>query len=210
MTHAAPIPDERDPQAVGLVWIDERRAAIVRWDEEPTLEWIESGVPARLKPVGSIRRGPARPFGGGRVGGQGNQNRHFDMLRRFYVGVADRLADLERVEVIGRGGPEVEFAQLLERLSGRSRHGLIVSTESLRRRPSERQLAARLRKLVGRTLPRRTRGPYRPLPAPVKASGAVRPMTRADFPNRRPRRLPERREIDLEVEMMLAGEEPMR
>lgn len=203
MTDAA-----HDPEDVALVWIDGRNAVIVRWDDEPVLEWIESGVPARRKAVGSVRRGPARPAGSGRVGGHGNVNRHRDRMRDFYSEVADKLADLKHVEVIGRGLPHQEFAELLTRLGQKTNDGLTVSTESLERRPSERQLAARLRRLTGTSLPRRAAGPYRPEPPATLASGRVKSPGREDLPKQKPRHLPERDEIDLEVEMMLADDEP--
>ena len=102
-----------------------------------------------------------------------------------------------------------EFADLLQQLSQKANDGLTVSVRPLARRPSERQLAARLRKLAGRGLPRRTAGPYQPPSTDREASGRPRQRTRDDFRNRRPRHLPERAEIDLEVEMMLAGDHPV-
>ncbi|HET8777178.1 MAG TPA: hypothetical protein VFN76_05920 [Candidatus Limnocylindria bacterium] len=197
------------PDDVGVIWIDSRRAAIVRWDDEPVLEWIESGVPQRRKAVGSVRRGPVRPFGGGRVGGHGTENRHLGEMRRYFSEVAEKVADLSHVEVSGRGPAHQEFADLLERLAEKANDGLTVSVRSLARRPSERQLAARLRKLVGRELPRRTAGPYQPPSTDREASGRRRQPTRDDFRNRRPRHLPAREEIDLEIEMMLAGDHPV-
>ncbi len=196
----------RPPEDVGLVWIDAQRAVVVRWDGEPVAEWIESGVPVRRKSVGSVRRGPARPSGGGRVGGHGTENRHLDRMRRYFSDVADKLADLEHVEVIGRGPAHGEFAALLNGLAEKSGNDLSVATESLSRRPTERQLAARLRRLSGRSLPRQTSGPYRPVPPPTLASGRARPKGRDDLRNQKPRHLPEREEIELEVEMMLADD----
>lgn len=197
------------PEDVGLVWIDARHAAIVRWEDEPVIEWVESDVPARRKAVGSVRRGPARPAGGGRVGGHGTAGKHREAMNRYFTEVADRLADLDHVEVIGRGEPHEQFAALLARLTAMTPDPLSVTTQSLDRRPSERQLAARLRRLTGRQLPRRMSGPYRPEPPPRKASGRIRPPSREDLPIQKPRHLPEREEIDLEVEMMLAGDEPV-
>lgn len=194
---------------IGLVWIDARRAVIVRWQDEPVLEWVESGVPPRRKAVGSVRRGPARPSGGGRVGGHGTEERHRGQMRRFFADVAEKLADLDHVQVIGRGLPHKEFAELLARLAATTQDGLTITTESLARRPSERQLAARLRRLTGKSQPRREHGPYRPASVPALASGRPRPQGREDLANRRPRHLPEREAIDLEVEMMLAGDDPM-
>ena len=197
------------PDEVGVIWIDARHAAVVRWDDEPVLEWIESGVPQRRKAVGAVRRGPARPYGGGRVGGHGTENRHLGEMRRYFSDVAEKVADLSHVEISGRGQAHQEFADLLQRLAEKANDGLTVSVRPLARRPSERQLAARLRQLAGRQLPRRTAGPYQPPPTDRDASGRVRRKTRDDLRNRRPRHLPEHGEIDLEVEMMLAGDHPV-
>ncbi len=207
---AATADETISPEDVGLVWVDARNAVLARWDGgEPTLEMIQSGVPRRRKAAGSVRRGPARPFGGGRVGGHGTENRRRTNMRRYFSEVAEKLADLDHVEVIGRGLPHQKFAELLSRLAEKHNNGLTVETQALTRRPSERQLAARLRSLVGRPLPRRTSGPYQPLPPPTQASGRIKPPSREDLPKQKPRHLPERKEIDLEVEMMLAGDEPM-
>ena len=205
----APQDSTGSPDDVAVVWVDARHAAIVRWEDEPVVEWIESGVPRRRKAAGSVRRGPARPEGGGRVGGPGTEQRHREAMRRFFSDVADRLAHLDHVEVLGRGEPHREFGELLNRLADRMRDGLTVTTRSLARRPSERQLAARLRRLTDRSLPRRASGPYRPEPPATQASGRVRRPLREDLPNQKPRHLPERQEIDQEVEMMLAGDHPI-
>lgn len=195
-------------EEVGLVWIDARRAAVVTWADEPVLHWIESNVPVQRKAVGSVRRGPARPAGGGRVGGHGTENRYVDEMRRYLGDVADSVADLDRVEVAGRGPVHERFADLLGRLAAKTAAGPSITVRALSRRPSERQLVARLRKLTGRELPRTAAGPYRLLPAPRTPSGRVRTETRDDLPNQKPRHLPEREAIDEEVEMILAGDQP--
>ncbi|MEO8511893.1 MAG: hypothetical protein ABI534_11725, partial [Chloroflexota bacterium] len=83
-----------------------------------------------------------------------------------------------------------------------------VTTQTVSRRPSERQLMARFRRLIGRELPRRTRGPFGgPEPVPTDASGRVRAPTAAERRrNPKPRHLPERDHIEHEIEMMLADE----
>jgi hypothetical protein len=198
------------PEEVGLIWIDARHAAVVTWDGEPVVRWIDSDVPVRRKAAGSVRRGPARPAGGGRVGGHGTESRYLEELRRYLAEVAERVAGLELVEVSGRGPVHEQLADLLRRLSERTDDGLSVTVLSLARRPSEGQLAARLRKLADRELPRISNGPYRPVPVERTASGRVRTPTRDDLPNQKARHLPEREEIDQEVEMMLADDEGAR
>jgi hypothetical protein len=49
-----------DPERAGLVWIDAQRAVIVRWEDEPTLETLKSGVLPKRRATGSVRRGPAQ------------------------------------------------------------------------------------------------------------------------------------------------------
>lgn len=196
-----------DPERAGLVWIDQQRAVIVRWDDEPVLERLESGVPPRRRAAGSVRRGPARPHGGGRVAGRGTEGRHLELTQRFFGEVAERLADLEVVEVSGRGQVHEQFAGMLQRLVASGDGEPEVTTRSLSRRPSDRQLAARLRKIVGEQLPRRGSGaPYRPLDPARDASGRVSAPSRADLRNPTPRHLPEREHIDHEIEMMLADD----
>lgn len=194
----------RDPELVGLAWIGADRAVVVRWSDEPVVEHLESAVPPKRRGVGSVRRGPARPFGGGRVPGHGTEEQHEQESRRFLSDVVDRLAGLEAVEVVGRSGHPERLADLLRRVAARRDANAAVTTRSLSRRPSDNQLKARLRKLVGEELPRRNVGRYR-LPAPEPATRTGRPLRpAAGRRTLRPPRLPERREIEQEIEAMLA------
>lgn len=195
------IPD-LDPEGTGLVWMDADRATIVRWDGEPIVEHIESDVPPNRPTAGSVRRGPARPSGGGRVGGHGSEGRHLEEMGRYLSELADKLADLDAVEVSGRGGAHEQLAELLERLARRSGESFRVTTRRTSSPPTDRQLMARLRELVGMDLPRRPVGSY-PGSGPVPAD---RDPTRQR--QQRRRHLPEQREIAFEVEMMLSGEQP--
>jgi hypothetical protein len=209
MNSATPASERPDPEQAGLVWMDTQRAMIALWNgEEPTVEWLASGVPPRRKAVGSVRRGPVRPEGGGRVGGEGTETRHLELLQQYLGELTERLADLDAIEVIGRGHAHERLAELLRTLSASGADDVTVTTQTVSRRPSERQLMARFRKLVGRELPRRTRGPYGgPAAPPTDASGRVRTPTAAERRrNPKPRHLPEREHIDHEIEMMLADE----
>ncbi|MGH2446561.1 MAG: hypothetical protein ACRDGD_11075 [Candidatus Limnocylindria bacterium] len=199
-----------DPERAGLVWIDAQRAVITRWQDEPVLERLESGVPPRRRAMGSVRRGPARPEGGGRVGGQGTEGRHVELTRRFFGEVAERVAELDFIEVSGRAQVHERFAEVLRRLVERGDGVPEVTTRSLSRRPSDRQMAARLRKIVGEQLPRHQSGPFRPLPLERTASGRVREPGRSGFRNPTRRHLPEREHIDREIEMMLEDDLPGR
>jgi hypothetical protein len=196
-----------DPERVGLVWLDAERAMIARWRGAPVVERLESGVPPRRAAVGSVRRGPARPAGGGRVPGHGTKGRHRELLRRYFADLAVHLADLDIVEVAGRGQAYEQLADLLRRLAARREGDVDVTTRAAARRPTERQVMARLREMVGAPLPRRTRGPYRATgPQPTGASGSPAPSPNGGSRSQDPRHLPERREIDLEIEMLLADD----
>ena len=196
-----------DPERIGSIWVDAERAMIARWRGKPVVERLESGVPPKRPAVGSVRRGPARPAGGGRVPGHGTEGRHRELLRRYLADLAGRLGDLDVVEVAGRGLLQEQFADLLRRLATRSDGEIVVTTRRASRRPSERQLAARLREVLGAQLPRRTLGSHRWTGSQLTAaSGRLMPTDSGEQHKSKPRHLPERREIELEVEMMLADE----
>ena len=195
---------ERPPDRVGLVWISTQRAVIVRWDGEPIVEHLESGVTPKRRAVGSVRRGPARPEGGGRVGGHGTESRHDEQLRQFLSDIASRLAGLDVVEVAGRGTVPDRFAEFLRRESARRNETMEVTARALARRPSDPQLTARFRRLADRELPRKTVGRYR-LPAQGPTTRTGRPLQpAAGRRTLRPPREPEWRDIDEQLEAMLA------
>jgi hypothetical protein len=195
---------EIDPERVGVVWIGTDQAVIVRWSGGPVVEHIESGVTPRRRAVGSVRRGPARPEGGGRVPGHGTKTKHEEELRRFLAEVSARLDGLEVVEVAGRGAVPQRFAESLRRDASRRRAELDVSHRALSRRPSDAQLLARFRRLADRELPRRHVGRYR-LPPVGPTSRTGRPLRpAAGRRTLRPARAPEWREIDEELEAILS------
>lgn len=206
-TYATPV---IDPERVAVVWIDAVGAAIATWGEEPdpTIEHLESGVTPRRRAVGSVRRGPARPSGGGYVAGHGTERKHQRELSEFFTEVAARLGNLDTIEVVGRGYPHQWLAELLRRMAARRNETTTVDVRTVSRRPSDAQLKARLRKLSGTELPRRRLGRYRlPTVEPTTATG--RPL-RASGGRRtlRPARLPETKHIVEEIELMLAEPPP--
>jgi hypothetical protein len=192
-----------DPERVAVVWISTQRGVIVRWAGEPVVEHLESGVPPRRRAVGSVRRGPARPEGGGRVPGHGTEARHDTELRRFLEAISSRLDGLEEIEVAGRGTLPERFAELLRRLAARRNEDVGVTSRTLSRRPSDAQLKARLRRLADRELPRKLVGRYRlPPQGPTTPTGRpVQPA--AGRQTLRPAREPEWRQIADAVEAML-------
>jgi hypothetical protein len=196
-----------DPQEIGVVWIDAAGAAIATWGDgpEPTVEHIVSGVTPKRRAVGSVRRGPARPSGGGSVAGHGTEEKHERELREFFAEVAGRVANLDIIEVIGRGYPHEGFAELLGRIAARRNETTHISVQTLSRRPSDAQLKARLRKASGTELPRRRVGRYR-LPTIEPATATGRPLRpAAGRRTLRPARLPEAKHIAEEIELMLAS-----
>ncbi len=196
--------DDVPPERVGLVWVSTQRAIVVRWDGEPVVEEVDSGVTPKRPAAGSVRRGPARPEGGGRVAGHGTQARHDEELRRFLTDIASRLTGLDIVEVAGRGTVPERFAELLRRRATARNDNVVVETRALSRRPSEAQLKARLRRLAGREAPRRRVGRYR-LPADGPTTPTGRPLRpAAGRQTLRPAREPEWKAIADELEAMLA------
>lgn len=195
-----------EPERVGLVWMDAEQAMIARWRGEPTVERLASDVPPKRQAMGSVRRGPARPSGGGRVPGHGTEGRHRDLLRRYFADLVGRVADLDVIEVTGRGLPYRQFAELFRQLASRRNADVEVRTRRMSRRPTEPQLAARLREMVGEQLPRRTAGSNQWTEArDTTASGRRTGLSSNEPGNPKRRPLPERREIELEVEIMLAN-----
>jgi hypothetical protein len=180
------------------------RAVIVCWDGEPVVEHIESGVTPSRRAVGSVRRGPQRPEGGGRVPGHGTEAKHDAEVRLFLEGIAPRFAGLAVVEVAGRGALPERFADVLREQAASGNHETTVSVRTLSRRPSDAQLKARLRRLADRELPRRLVGRYR-LPAAEPTTQTGKPLRpAAGRRTLRPPRLPEGQAIAEEVELMLA------
>jgi hypothetical protein len=191
-------------EGVALAWVGTDRAVIVGWDGEPVIEHIESGVTPSRRAVGSVRRGPQRPEGGGRVPGQGTESKHDAEVRLFLERIAPRFAGLTVVEVVGRGGVPERFAELLREQAASVNHATTISVRSLSRRPSDAQLKAQLRRLADRELPRRRVGRYR-LPAAEQTTPTGKPVRpAAGRRTLRPPRLPEPQAIAEEVEAMLA------
>ena len=193
-----------DAEDVALIWVDTEQAIIAHWQGEPTIERIASGVPPKRPAVGSVRRGPARPAGGGRVPGHGTEGRHLDAMRRYLADLVERTAEFEVVEIIGRGTTPDRLAESIRRLADARNEPLRVEVRRVSRRPTERQMLARLRVISDKELPRRSGGPYGGKPPATAASGKALPPTPPG--GRRRRWLPERRDIELEVELMLADD----
>ena len=182
-----------DPEHVGVVWVGSDRAVVTSWEGEPIVRHTEAAVLPRRRAVGSVRRGPARPFGGGPVAGHGTEMKYEQEMRAFLTDLVARLSDLGHVEVAGPGLLPAQLADLLRRVAARRGSDITVTTRALSRRPSDRQFMARLRKLVQAELPRRRVGRYR-LPAPEPTTATGRPLRpAAGRRTLQPPRLPKRR-----------------
>jgi hypothetical protein len=139
------------------------------------------------------------------VAGHGTEEKHERELRDFFAEVAARLANLDRIEVIGRGYPHQWFAELLRRIAARRNEATDIGVRTVTRRPSDGQLTARLRKISGTELPRRRVGRYR-LPTVEPATATGRPLRPSGGRRTlRPARLPEAKHIAEEIELMLAS-----
>ena len=144
-----------DAEDVALIWVDTEQAIIAHWQGEPTIERIASGVPPKRPAVGSVRRGPARPAGGGRVPGHGTEGRHLDAMRRYLADLVERTAEFEVVEIIGRGTTPDRLAESIRRLADARNEPLRVEVRRVSRRPTERRPSSflpyqRLRRVASR------------------------------------------------------------
>ena len=158
MTATGGRPLARAPQASiesVLVWIDARRATMVRLDEPyAVIEHVISDVPAHRRSTGNVRHDPStRHGGGGQRTGEANRLEH---LARFVDLVAARLPS-GNINVIGPGTVREHLERAIREAD--ERHGRIRAlTCEPADKMTERQLVARLRDLVGAPLERRQTG----------------------------------------------------
>ncbi|MBI2781373.1 MAG: hypothetical protein HYX55_06215 [Chloroflexi bacterium] len=139
---------------VTLVWIDAREARIVRWaDESAHVERLESDVPSHRQSSGQVRHDPrVRPGGGGGSAATSGEPRRLEHLARFLEAVADRVPDGD-LQLIGPGTVHEHLARVVRDADPRGiRHIETAASAPL----TDRQLIARLRRLVGHEPRRRT------------------------------------------------------
>jgi hypothetical protein len=170
-----------------LVWIDSRKAEIVRWhDDEVVLERIHSDVPAHRKATGHVRHDPAFHAGLGTAPVSSGEPKRLEHLARFVERVAARLDPGDDLVILGPGTVRERLEHRVlesDRHASRSRH---VSCEPSGRL-TDRQLVTRVRHEVGADPARRTTGPYRWTGEPeLQASGKPRPMPRRVVPKPSP------------------------
>lgn len=166
-----------------LVWIDSRKAEIVRWhDDEVVLERLQSDVPSHHKATGHVRREPGFHVGLGTAPLSSGEPKRLEHLARFVERVAARLEPDDDLVILGPG-------TVRERLEHRVREADRHATRSRRitcepsTRLTDRQLVTRVRHEAGADPARRTTGPYRWVGEPeLQASGKPRPMPRRVVP----------------------------
>jgi hypothetical protein len=100
------------------VWIDHRRAVIVRLDgDEPVVEDVASDVEPRVRMAGGSRS--STPFGPQGIASEtGRDRRHAKHLREYYERVAERIGDATAILLLGPGEAKHE---LLDVISGIAR-----------------------------------------------------------------------------------------
>lgn len=127
-----------------LVWIDAKRALIVRWDGSAKVTRIESEVPRHRRLGGHVSHDPKLRT----IGSPPPDPHRLEHLRQYLRQVADRLQPTDAVDVIGPGTVHEHLADLLiheNRHHGRSRVVVAASAGRL----SEPQLIARVRTAAG-------------------------------------------------------------
>ncbi len=128
---------------VCLVWIDSRRAVVVRWhDDQAIVEHLESDVPAHRHSTGDM--GPDAAL----------ETQRLEHLARFVGEVAQRLPADDDVLLLGPGTVRHQLERHLRTADHGREHPR--SIDSGASRPlTEPQLIARLRNAIGAQPPRR-------------------------------------------------------
>lgn len=141
-----------------LVWIDERTAILVHWDEGTArVERLESEVPAHHRSTGSVRHDPAIRHGGGGAPQTADDPHRLEHLARFLDAVTDRLPPDDDVLILGPGNVREHLERQVRETDVRQRRDRRITCQASRRL-TDRQLIARLREFQGTEPRRRTTG----------------------------------------------------
>jgi hypothetical protein len=164
---------------VTLVWIDSHQAIVARAGHgSPRLERIESEIPAHHRATGHVRHDPGIRHGGGGAPQTAGEPHRLEHRERFLDRVALRLPVEDDLVLIGPGTMREHLERRIRETDERQRHTRRVTTESSTRL-TDRQLIARLQRLVGAEPRRRTAGAYRWSGKPTKRpSGAPAALPR--------------------------------
>ena len=159
---------------VTLVWIDSREAIVARPDDgSPRIERIESEIPAHHRATGHVRHDPRFRHGGGGVPQTAGEPHRLEHLERFLDQVALRLPAEDDLVLIGPGTVREHLERRVRETDEHQRRSRRVATEASARL-TDRQLVARLRRLVGAQPRRSTVGAYRWSETPAeRPSGAL-------------------------------------
>jgi hypothetical protein len=139
-----------------LVWIDAREARVLTWvDGAAHAEHLVSDVPAHRSTTGHVRHDPTFRHGGGGSPQSAGDPRRLEYLGRFIEEVAERVPTTDHVKVLGPGEIRERLAEFLRTSD---RHHLVARevVDESSDRPTQPQLIAQLRDLVG-AAPRRRR-----------------------------------------------------
>ena len=138
-----------DVESRTVVWIDSRRALLVRWDGAPHIVRLESEVPPRRRGGEHVTHDAIlRTMGA--PDPDGHRSEH---LRQFLQQVAARIDPRDPIEIVGHGPVHERLADLVMEQDGR--HG---RSREVTARPAkvltEAQLIARVREIAGDPAPR--------------------------------------------------------
>jgi len=138
-----------DVESRTVVWIDSRRALLVRWDGAPHVVRLESEVPPRRRGGEHVTHDAIL-----RTMGAPDPDRHrSEHLRQFLEQVAARIDPRDAVEIVGHGPVHERLADLVAEQD--ARHG---RSREVTARPAkvltEAQLIARVREIAGDPAPR--------------------------------------------------------
>ena len=141
-----------DVESRTVVWIDSRRALLVRWDGAPHIVRLESEVPPRRRGGEHVTHDAIlRTMGAPEP--DGHRSEH---LRQFLQQVAARIDPRDPIEIVGHGPVHERLADLVMEQDGR--HG---RSREVTARPAkvltEAQLIARVREIAGDPAPRSRR-----------------------------------------------------
>lgn len=152
---------EAEMRPSSLVWIDSRKAIIVRSQNNGAdVERVESEVPAHRRVTGHVRHDPVVRHGGGGSPQTAGERHRLEHLKRFVVEIANRLPPGDDLLILGPGTVHERLARCMaERDERQGRHrGIACETSPPLTDP---QLIARLREFAGADTRRRTVGAYR-------------------------------------------------
>jgi len=170
---------DAEPTAWTVIWIDSQEAILARWqDGRPEVEHLRSDVPAHHRTTGHVRHDPTVRHGGGGPGQSAADARRLEHLARFLDQVGARLPETDGVAILGPGPVAEQFERQVRDADAHHRRVRPVTREPIGLQ-TERQLIARLRRLVGEPPVRRSVGAYRwSGPQRRSDSGTTRPPRR--------------------------------